>query len=79
MLVEAYFKASSVQSSSPVFWTNSEENASTVTDKSGIHKLFTLVQNPYEEGTEEQDRKYFRRAPDDAILAGGTAFMPWSS
>jgi len=44
-------------------------------DESMIHELFSLIQDPYGEGTEEQDEKYYRRAPDEALKAGGTAFM----
>jgi hypothetical protein len=34
-----------------------------------------LIKHPYEEGTEDEERKYYRRAPDAALKAGGTAFM----
>jgi len=40
-----------------------------------IHELFKLIKNPYDEGTDEQDEKYYRRAHDDALTASGTAFM----
>jgi len=40
-----------------------------------IHELFELIQNPYDEGTPEQEEKYYRRAPDKALVQGGTAFM----
>lgn len=72
MLVEAYSKASpSSVSSSPIFMNNSNQE----TDDSVIHELYQLIQNPYDEGTEEQATKYYRRAPDEATIAGGTAFM----
>lgn len=38
----------------------------------GLHEL---VQKPYEEGTEEQSKKYYRRTPDKLQMSGGTAFM----
>jgi len=37
--------------------------------------LYSLVQRPYDEGTEHEERRYYRRAPDDALTTGGTAFM----
>jgi len=40
-----------------------------------VHELFALTVAPYEEGTAEQSDKYYRRAPDAALRAGGTAFM----
>jgi len=72
MLVEAYTKASpsSIQSPMLPFVVQSSE-----ADESMVHELFELIQNPYDEGTEEQDEKYYRRAPDEALKAGGTAFM----
>jgi len=72
MLVEAYSKASPSSILSPLFpiSINSSE-----ADESMVQELFSLIQNPYDEGTDKQDRKYFRRAPDEALEAGGTAFM----
>ena len=72
MLVEAYSKASPTNIQSPMlpFMPKSNE-----VDESMIHELFSLIQDPYGEGTEEQDEKYYRRAPDEALKAGGTAFM----
>jgi len=72
MLVDAYSKAapSSIRATIFPMAIKSEEG-----DESMVHELFELVQNPYDEGTEEQDEKYYRRAPDDALKAGGTAFM----
>merc|ERR1740124_1017762 len=74
MMVEAYSKASpeTVSSSSSIF---KPAAAASQSDESLIHKLFELILNPYDEGTEEQDKKYYRRAPDSAMTAGGTAFM----
>ncbi len=40
-----------------------------------IHDLFVLLQDPYDEGTPEQQERFYRRAPDAALKAGGTAFM----
>lgn len=74
MMVEAYSKASpeTVSSSRSIFKPAASASQS---DESLIHGLFELILNPYDEGTEEQDRKYYRRAPDEATTAGGTAFM----
>jgi uncharacterized protein YdiU (UPF0061 family) len=44
-------------------------------DEGMIHELFALLQNAYEEGTPEQHERFYRRAPDAALKAGGTAFM----
>lgn len=71
MLVDAYSKASPSSIQSPMFPTIRPSSA----DESMVHELFELIQNPYDEGTKEQDEKYFRRAPDAALKAGGTAFM----
>lgn len=72
MLVEAYSKASPSSIRNPMFpiAIKSDEG-----DESMVHELFQLIQNPYDEGSEEQDEKYYRRAPDSALSAGGTAFM----
>lgn len=37
--------------------------------------LYSLIRNPYDEGSKHEHKKYYRRAPDEALLAGGTAFM----
>lgn len=71
MLVDAYSKASSSDIQSPLFPVIQPS----IADESMVHELFELIQNPYDEGTKEQDEKYFRRAPDAALTAGGTAFM----
>lgn len=72
MLVEAYSKASPSSIRSPLFpvLIKSED-----ADESGVHELLELIKNPYDEGTDEQDEKYYRRAPEAALRAGGTAFM----
>lgn len=72
MLVEAYTKASSSRIQNPLF---PAAFVSSKSDESVVHELLSLIQNPYDEGTDEQDEKYYRRAPDEALKAGGTAFM----
>ena len=72
MLVEAYSKASPSSIRSPLFPLSIKSKDA---DESVIHELFELTKNPYDEGTDEQDEKYYRRAPDAALKAGGTAFM----
>ncbi|KAL7518442.1 hypothetical protein ACHAWX_003266 [Stephanocyclus meneghinianus] len=61
MLVEAYSKA----------------NGSKYTpgDYSLVHELHELSKDPYGEGSSENHQKYYRRAPDEALRACGTAFM----
>ena len=44
-------------------------------DYSIVHELFKLCQDPYGEGTPENQKKYYRRAPSESLRAGGTAFM----
>jgi len=44
-------------------------------DESVLQELNQLIQNPYDEGTKAMQENYYRRAPDDALTAGGTAFM----
>ncbi|KAI2490815.1 hypothetical protein MHU86_23750 [Fragilaria crotonensis] len=43
-----------------------------------LHDLYALIQNPYDEGTLEQ-QKYYRRTPEEAFMTAGTAFMSCSS
>lgn len=73
MLVEAYTKASPSSMQPPMmpFIPKVMEEA----DESLVHELFQLIQNPYDEGSDKFDAKYFRRATDEALNAGGTAFM----
>jgi len=52
-----------------------QSNQKRGTNAAMIHELFKLIKNPYDEGTDEQDEKYYRRAHDDALTASGTAFM----
>lgn len=37
--------------------------------------LFDLIQRPYDEGTETETKRYYRRTPEESIMMGGTAFM----
>ena len=67
MLVEAYTKADSGKSPGNPFSVSG--------DYSGIHNLFRLCEDPYGEGTADDHEKYYRRAPDESLRAGGTAFM----
>jgi uncharacterized protein YdiU (UPF0061 family) len=62
MLVDAYTKADSGKSGG-------------AGDYSGVHELFRLCLDPYSEGTAEDHEKYYRRAPDESLRKGGTAFM----
>ncbi|KAL3776596.1 hypothetical protein HJC23_005796 [Cyclotella cryptica] len=61
MLVEAYTKADGGKFVTPDF--------------SLIHELYSLTKDPYGEGSAESHEKYYRRAPDESLRAGGTAFM----
>lgn len=36
-----------------------------------LFSLFTLIQRPYEEGSESETAQYYRRAPDGALTTGG--------
>lgn len=44
-------------------------------DESMIRDLLDLVERPYDEGTDEEEKRFYRRAPDAALKAGGTAYM----
>mmetsp|Transcript_24074 Transcript_24074/g.37145 ORF Transcript_24074/g.37145 Transcript_24074/m.37145 type:complete len:737 (+) Transcript_24074:146-2356(+) len=44
-------------------------------DESIVNDLMTLIENPYDEGSSAFEEKYYRRAPDEALGEGGTAFM----
>ena len=61
MLVETYSKAN-----------GSKYDAG---DYSLIHELYELSKDPYGEGTPENHQKYYRRAQDESLRTGGTAFM----
>ena len=39
-----------------------------------VEELFHLFEHPYDEQP-ELEAKYYRRAPDSALMTGGTAFM----
>ena len=67
MLVEAYTKADAGKSPGNPFTLSG--------DYSGVHELFELIKDPYSEGTSENNKKYYCRAPDESLKAGGTAFM----
>mmetsp|Transcript_4910 Transcript_4910/g.13702 ORF Transcript_4910/g.13702 Transcript_4910/m.13702 type:complete len:562 (-) Transcript_4910:493-2178(-) len=43
-------------------------------DGAVVNELFRLFESPYDEQP-EMEAKYYRRAPDTALLTGGTAFM----
>lgn len=68
MLVEAYTKADAGKSPGNPFPSASG-------DYSGVHELFALCKDPYGEGSSDNHKKYYRRAPDESLRAGGTAFM----
>jgi uncharacterized protein YdiU (UPF0061 family) len=44
-------------------------------DYSLIHELHNLSKDPYGEGSASDHEKFYRRAPDETLTAGGTAFM----
>lgn len=44
-------------------------------DERKIRELQELTQSPYAEGTSVQSKRFYRRTPDSALTAGGTAFM----
>ena len=44
-------------------------------EESSLLELHDLIQQPYDEGSDDQVKKYYRRAPERALTAGGTAFM----
>jgi serine/tyrosine/threonine adenylyltransferase len=44
-------------------------------EEAELFALYDLIQRPYEEGSADETAKYYRRAPEAALLAGGTAFM----
>ena len=68
MLVEAYTRADPGKPSGSPF-------PATGGDYGGVRELFELCKDPYGEGSVEMSAKYYRRAPDEALTAGGTAFM----
>lgn len=40
-----------------------------------LYDLYNLIQRPYDEGSESETTQYYRRAPEEALTTGGTAFM----
>ena len=44
-------------------------------DESELLALYSLIQRPYDEGNPDEIERYYRRAPEEALLTGGTAFM----
>uniref|UniRef100_A0A7S4KDP2 Selenoprotein O n=1 Tax=Odontella aurita TaxID=265563 RepID=A0A7S4KDP2_9STRA len=72
MLVDAYTRSSPPVLKSMPF---SDAVDPSKGDDYTIHELLDLVQSPYGEGSVAQEKKYYRRAPDEALIAGGTAFM----
>jgi len=40
-----------------------------------LNELYELIQKPYDEGTAEQVKHYYKRTPASATARGGTAFM----
>lgn len=44
-------------------------------DDSKVHELLNLIEHPYDEGSESESERFYRRAPEDALQKGGTAFM----
>ena len=44
-------------------------------DEQALRDMYELIQHPYDEGTPQQGSQYYRRAHEDALTTGGTAFM----
>lgn len=40
-----------------------------------LQELYELILRPYDEGSEQESSRYYRRASDEVLAAGGTAFM----
>jgi len=40
-----------------------------------LERLHDLIQHPYDEGTAEEEERYYQRTPERAHLKGGTSFM----
>jgi uncharacterized protein YdiU (UPF0061 family) len=40
-----------------------------------LGNLYDLIQRPYEEGSDKEVEKYYRRAPEELLTKGGTGFM----
>ena len=50
-------------------------SAASDAEEAELFYLYDLIQRPYDEGSESEVRKYYRRAPAEALMAGGTAYM----
>ena len=70
MLVDAYTRADSGKIPGNPFSFKPVK-----ADYSLVKELFELCKDPYGEGTPENHKKYYRRAPSESLRAGGTAFM----
>lgn len=44
-------------------------------EEAELYSLYNLIQHPYDEGSSFDHEKYYRRAPDEVLMAAGTAFM----
>jgi serine/tyrosine/threonine adenylyltransferase len=44
-------------------------------EEAELFNLHSLIQRPYDEGSEYETSRYYRRASDESLAAGGTAFM----
>lgn len=44
-------------------------------EEAELFYLYDLIQRPYGEGSADEEKRYYRRAPDVALTTGGTAFM----
>lgn len=40
-----------------------------------LFKLHDLIQRPYDEGSDKETERYYRRAPEEALTKGGIGFM----
>ena len=50
-------------------------SAAATGDFSLVEELHELCKSPYDEGTPDQIKKFYRRQPESTIAKGGTAFM----
>lgn len=50
-------------------------NSAAQREEAELFSLYSLIQRPYDEGSAFEESKYYRRAPDEALHTGGTAFM----
>lgn len=54
-------------------------NSAAKREEAELFSLYNLIQRPYDEGSTLEEAKYYRRAPEEALKTGGTAFMSCSS